>query len=230
MSSRRGRASRRKRRFFITAIIAIAIAEVGFIVAYLGPVLMNRSQTAQFNALSLIAFSLVNITSYETTPSLMNPLVFNGTKPILIYITLAPATTCTIPYGLLYNASRMANVILVFLNQPSVALQYITPMQWVNVLNSMEVLNCTAPPGVYLATASWISKGSQLPLGIFNATQLMHILNSTAVLNAVYSGYVTTILPLAIVARGNGTVAGYLMGFEATNYTLIKGLLAEASS
>jgi len=37
--SRRSRASRKKRRFFITAIVAIAIAEVGFIIAYIGPTL-----------------------------------------------------------------------------------------------------------------------------------------------------------------------------------------------
>lgn len=227
--SRRSRASRKKRRLFITAIVAIAIAEVGFIIAYIGPTLLYKQPTAKFNVFSLIGVSLVNITSYSTTPSLMNPLVFNGTKPVTVFITIAPTTQCTIPYSLLYNLTKSSSVILVLLNAPSVGFQFITPPQWTNVYFSMETLNCTAPPGVYLATASWLSYGSQIPIGLFNSTQALGILNTTTVIKALNSGSVASILPMVIISRGNGTLAGYLMGINALNYSEIVKLVNEAS-
>ncbi|MGC8571132.1 MAG: hypothetical protein ACP5L1_07420 [Caldivirga sp.] len=226
--SRKSRGSKKKRRLFIVAIIAIAIAEVGFIVAYIGPTLLYKQPNAKPNLFSLIGVSLVNISSYATTPSLMNPLVFNGTKPVTIFVTIAPATQCTIPYSLLSNLTDSSNVILVLLNAPTTGLQFITPPQWTNVYYSMQVLNCTAPPNVYLATASWISTGSQIPVGLFNATQALNIINASLVLNALRSNSIGAVLPIVIVAYGNGTIAGYLTGFNALNYSKVIMLVNKA--
>jgi len=93
----------------------------------------------------------------------------------------------------------------------------------------METLNCTAPPGVYLATASWLSYGSQIPIGLFNSTQALGILNTTTVIKALNSGSVASILPMVIISRGNGTLTGYLMGINALNYSEIVELVNEAS-
>ena len=229
--SRRSRGSKKKRRLFIVAIIAIAIAEVGFIVAYIGPTLLYKPPNSKPNLFSLIGVSLVNITSYNTpTPSLMNPLVFNGTKPVVVFITIAPTTQCTIPYSLLSNLTALSNVILVLLNSPTVNLQFITPPQWTNVYYSMVTLNCLAPSNVYLATASWFSSGSQIPVGLFNATQALNIVNASLVLNALRSNAIGAILPMVIVSYGNGTVTGYLMGINALNYSKIVMLINKTLS
>ncbi len=231
MSRKKSRGSRKKRRLFIVAIIAIAIAEVGFIVAYIGPTLLYKQPNAKPNLFSLIGVSLVNISSYSTpTPSLMNPLVFNGTKPVAIFITIAPTTQCTIPYSLLSNLTSSSNVILVLLSSPIMGLQFITPPQWTNVYYSMETINCTAPPNVYLATASWFSTGSQIPVGLFNATQALNIVNASTVLNALRSNAVGAVLPMVIVSYGNGTIAGYLAGLNALNYSKVIALINKASS
>ncbi|WP_156769798.1 hypothetical protein [Caldivirga maquilingensis] len=227
--SRKSRGSRKKRRLFIVAIIAIAIAEVGFIVAYIGPTLLYKQPSAEPNLFSLIGVSLVNVSSYTTTPSLMNPLVFNGTKPVAVFITMAPTTQCTIPYSLLSNLTASSNVILVLLSSPTVGLQFITPPQWTNVYYSMETLNCTAPPNVYLATASWFSSGSQIPVGLFNATQALNIINASTVLNALEGNSISTVLPMIIVSYGNGTLVGYLTGLNALNYSKIAVLINKAS-
>lgn len=222
--------SRKKRRLFIAAIVAIAIAEVGFIVAFIGPTLLYRPPTAKFNVIDLIGLSLVNISSYSTTPSLMNPLVFNGTRPITLFITIAPTaqTGCTIPYSLLSNLTKASAVVLVLLNVPSAGLQFIAPPQWTNVYYAMQTLNCTAPPSVYLATASWLSFGAQVPIGLFNSTQELGIINSTTVAELLNTGAIGSILPMVIVAHGNGTLAGYLMGLDALNYSKIMTLIRVA--
>ena len=230
MSKKKSRGSKKKRRLFIVAIIAIAIAEVGFIVAYIGPTLLYKQPNAKPNLFSLIGVSLVNISSYTTTPSLMNPLVFNGTKPVAVFITIAPTTQCTIPYSLLSNLTESSKVILVLLSSPTVGLQFITPPQWTNVYYSMETINCTAPPNVYLATASWFSTGSQVPVGLFNATQILNIVNASTVLNALRGNSIGAVLPMVIVSYGNGTIAGYLTGLDALNYSKIVVLINKASS
>ena len=215
---------------FITALIAIIIAEVGFIIAMVGPYLFYRSPTQSGplnNVYALMAYSFVNISSYSQRPMLINPVVFNGTEPVVVFVTLAPATGCTIPTTLV-NLTKVAKVVLVLLNQPSVGYGYITPVQWPTVLGYMQTISCLPPPNVTLATAPWFSPPNELPVGLFNMTQLMGIINSTTVEEDLAVGNVTFI-PMVMVARGNGTLVGYLLGLNALNLTRVLTLITEAS-
>ncbi len=65
--------SRRNRKFFIIALLAIVVAEVGYISAMLLPALESRPTAVQqgFNSLALMEETLINISS--TQPTLVNP-------------------------------------------------------------------------------------------------------------------------------------------------------------
>lgn len=218
-SGKKGSGKKRKnRRLFVVALLAIVVAEVGYISAFILPALETRSPattTQKFNSLALMEETLINISS--TQPTLVNPLPYVN-RTTLIYVTIPSSSGCSVPVAALNSlAHRGYGVILVLMNPYSLQ-PIFAGSQLVTAINDMQLQCGSSPsPGVLLASAYWVTPtAGQLPIGLINATQPLVSININD-LNAY--------MPLAIASYGNGTVKGFIYGSRALNGTAIQQLV-----
>ncbi|MGC8597958.1 MAG: hypothetical protein ACP5NY_08635 [Thermocladium sp.] len=216
-SKKRSGKSRKNRKFFIIALLAIVVAEVGYISAMLLPALESRPTNAQtgFNSFALMEESLINISS--TQPSLVNPAPYIN-RTTLIYVTIPTTSGCPVPLTALNNLSaRGFGVILVLMNPYGVQ-PILQGSQLTTSLYNIR-LACGAAPssGVLLASAYWVTPTpGQLPLGLINVTQPLVKININNL---------NPYMPLAIATYGNGTVKGLIYGPNALNASVIEKLV-----
>ena len=213
-SGRKGR----NRKFFIIALLAIVVAEVGYISAMLLPALESRPTTATqqgFNSLALMEETLINISS--TQPTLVNPAPYIN-KTTLIFVTVPTTSGSFVPISTLNSlAQRGYGVILVLMNPYSYQ-PVLGGSQLVMSLSNMR-LYCGASPSsdVLLASAYWVtSTANQFPIGLVNATQPLVKININNP---------NPYMPLAIASYGNGTVKGVVYGPQALNGTAVQKLV-----
>ncbi|MFP3298997.1 MAG: hypothetical protein RXO22_07975 [Thermocladium sp.] len=214
---KKGRKSRKNRKFFIVALLAIVVAEAGYISStMLLPALESRPANAQtsFNSFALMEESLINISS--TQPSPVNPAPYIN-RTTLIYVTMPTMSGCLVPLTALNDlAARGFGVILVLMN-PYGFKPILQGSQLTTSLYNIR-LACGAAPssGVLLASAYWVTTPGQLPLGLVNATQPLVKININNP---------NPYMPLAIATYGNGTVKGLIYGPNALNASVIEKLV-----
>jgi len=209
--------SRKNRKFFIVALLAIVVAEVGYISAMLLPALESRPANAQtsFNSFALMEESLINISS--TQPSLVNPAPYIN-RTTLIYVTMPTTSGCPVPLTALNDlAARGFGVILVLMNPYGVQ-PILQGSQLTTSLYNIRLACGSAPSsGILLASAYWVTPTpGQLPLGLVNATQPLVKININNL---------NPYMPLAIATYGNGTVKGLIYGPNALNASVIEKLV-----